>query len=493
VSNKILEEIKQSLAVDKHEMLVDKLRNQNHDAYYKLDIQFVKKTLRNHEKESLEIIRLYDKIIPTNLLSEKESDAVINSRRIQEISKKIKKLKDILIKELEKLIKENNLEEEKISLDIVDDHSKIKKVLKRKILEKYNNLKIFNTNTDESNIVFEIERQQLRKNYIEELKELLIEYENDISDDERQLRLKQINEELDVLKIEYLTILDKIEKIYSKTTPKGHEYKQFARNCREIFKYDKDDYKSAKDTILKLKNQSDIKTKINEYYDYFIKEKADLEEKEYMEKHILKSNLVSTIKSINQFYQDQLTAREQKVLNEMIENLNEVSDEEFNIYAYKNKIKPILNKIWANSLTDIDTFNNNDHFMFLCSTGNFNDTTIRSFILSDQILVNNNVFGDTYGYICSGEDIILTITEKTTYNKHDIDKQKTPKQIENETANYKISSSIFLNPDKTVVEAMYYLLDENQGIENRKKAQALAKKNDLKLIIIDMNKYKRGN
>ena len=42
MSNKILEEIKQSLAVDKHEMLVDKLRNQNHDAYYKLDIQFDK-------------------------------------------------------------------------------------------------------------------------------------------------------------------------------------------------------------------------------------------------------------------------------------------------------------------------------------------------------------------------------------------------------------------------------------------------------------------
>jgi hypothetical protein len=88
-----------------------------------------------------------------------------------------------------------------------------------------------------------------------------------------------------------------------------------------------------------------------------------------------------------------------------------------------------------------------------------------------------------------GNSNIITITEKTNYKKDDVIKYKTPKQVENETANYKINSLIVLNPDNTIIDGMYYIYDEATGTSKQKKAQMLAQKNELQLITIDISNY----
>ena len=166
----LLDELKNEF--EKRDTALDKLRNNNHNVYYSIDLDFLKNVDPRYKSIANAIINMYDKIVPIKLLTDDIDTAKKNEDTLNTIYLNSNKLKKEVKKDLVNVV------------DYVDrvfnrlDISNINKStpLGIYIINKYNALKIFSSNIDIQNINRGMKNQSERLIGIKELQQLIEQY-----------------------------------------------------------------------------------------------------------------------------------------------------------------------------------------------------------------------------------------------------------------------------------------------------------------------------
>ena len=176
-TKKIISEIDEVInkESDFNEVELDKLRNLNHSNYFELNIEDIKNLPKEYKDEASGIINLYNSIDSIDLLKDDLISAKEHSNIIKIIKKRLNALTNTLLKDLNKIIEENDELENKLELSILSDTNPSKELQRKIIEEKVNSLKFLSTNT--KNPGFEISRQQKRIEYINQIESLILKYD----------------------------------------------------------------------------------------------------------------------------------------------------------------------------------------------------------------------------------------------------------------------------------------------------------------------------
>ena len=161
-------------------------------------------------------------------------------------------------------------------------------------------------------------------------------------------------------------------------------------------------------------------------------------------------------------------------------------DSDYNIDALEEELLPVVSKIWKSSVTNINEYNSDEDFCFICSNNQFIDPKYECILITKKELESDFDYLDyQIGFICGYNDNILYITENDdimSVEYDDMSKLKTPKQLEQEFVNFAVCNRLALNGYTTKIEAVYYI-EDGDNIKYTK-AQSLANDYNLPLIII---------
>lgn len=458
-TNKIISEIdtRVNKELNSNDIELEKLRDLNHLNYFELKIDKIKDLPIQYETEALEIFDLYNTIDSITLLKENFSSAKEHSNLIKTIKKRIESLEEKLSIDLDKIIEENDKLEKDLDLSILKDTNPNTESQRKIIDERINSLKFFNLSTNTKNPGFEISRQEKRKKYIDEIREMILTYDKNLIKNRKQNELKEINKEIELKYEEYLDKIDNLKK-YIKV---NKNFDNLIKKINEIFDYDKNDYEDANCLLNDVISNKRIDKEL-EKYNKILKDVTNptLKMKE------TPNELKDTIKNN---YVNLLTEKEIQALNDN---------------KYLIKLKQILDKIWKNEITKVENYTEGNNFKFLCSNLNEYKKEIIVKLITSEELKYLNDFGDyKVGYIYEFNDNIKSIL----YNNSD-SFDKTPIDLESILINQNEFPEIklYLNSRK---QAVFYIKNENFN-EKYEMGNKLSNEENLPLIVIDLEKYK---
>lgn len=458
-TNKIISEMdaRVNKELNSNDIELEKLRDLNHLNYFELKIDKIKDLPIQYETEALEIFDLYNTIDSITLLKENFSSAKEHSNLIKTIKKRIESLEEKLSIDLDKIIEENDKLEKDLDLSILKDTNPNTESQRKIIDERINSLKFFNLSTNTKNPGFEISRQEKRKKYIDEIREMILTYDKNLIKNRKQNELKEINKEIELKYEEYLDKIDNLKK-YIKV---NKNFDNLIKKINEIFDYDKNDYEDANYLL----------------NDVIFNKRIDKELEKYNK--ILKDVTNPTLKMKE-------TPNELKdtIKNNYVNLLTEKEIQELNDNKYLIKLKQILDKIWKNEITNVENYTEGNNFKFLCSNLNEYKKEIIVKLITSEELKYLNDFGDyKVGYIYEFNDNIKSIL----YNNSD-SFDKTPIDLEAILINQKEFPEIklYLNSRK---QAVFYIKNEDFN-EEYEMANKLSNEENLPLIVIDLEKYK---
>ena len=228
------------------ELELKSLRERNHDKFYKIDINSIKKMSEYYPTEADEIIREYAKIDSLKLLEDDYYNAMNNYKILAKIEKNVDILMKRLNKSLIKLSKNNDAREKQINIENINSKVSDDKVLVKKIKSKYETLMLYNMNSDFSDSVFEYERQLVRQQYIEEIEVLYEEYQSRQTSRAYDKKLLDINVKIKGYILKYQKKIEELRRLISKNDPNYNEFKDFINYYMDLIHYDNTNLLKAK-------------------------------------------------------------------------------------------------------------------------------------------------------------------------------------------------------------------------------------------------------
>lgn len=229
-----------------------------------------------------------------------------------------------------------------------------------------------------------------------------------------------------------------------------------------------------------------------------------------------KERLVSMINSLNNlkkhsFIFDNMEQQKITTCLEKIESLNEtekITDEDYHyILNLEDTLMPLVNRLWQNSLTNINEYNGHSSFAFLVGNDMEKDYTEAQFITDNHLRNRSSRLKNNYGYIyklenniiyTSSKDILISKNVVDNENtivfrdiKLDIDNQRdskimTPEVLIRDDIKLKHNGSVILYKPQAI--AVFALID-NEFSTDYAKAEELSHNYELPLIKINRNIY----
>lgn len=458
------------------------LKNENYKRYNDINLLLLDNLLPEFENIVKEIKKIYAFIEPNELLQSDIDKALENKKIINNIYYFLERLEQMVEKESSILEKENDERQSKIK-NI--DYSSVDKNLLQEMLNKYNDIILFNS-TIEEDIYKNYNKQIKRKKYLNDLYKLInleIEIKTQKIEEKEKLNI-EINKKIKEINANILYLED----LMMEKSKYEKEFIIFKNYINELIAYDDKNYTDLNRAYYNLCEDLKIKSALNYFEDAFIKEieKAKEEEKFIYEKSGIK-NLTISLNYIVANYMDLLDNCEKEIINNLYDVIN---NNNYNISNIYGEFKRVVNNIWKKSITDIYSYNQNDDFCFICSNNQFIDEKHEAILITKKMLERtNNSLNYQIGFVCNFNDNILYITENDdimTVNYNDLSNLKTPKQIEQEFINFRVYNKIALNGYITKINAVYFI-DDGNSIKYKK---AVELSNQYKLPLITIKKDK---
>ena len=455
------------------------IRNDNYNRYNAIDLSLLEGLSPDYEDIVKEIKKIYSFILPEDLLTNDLQNSNENKKILDLIYKYLNQVEIQVEKDLSTLEKENNERQSKIKQI---DYKQIENNILEKIMKIYNNIVIYNS-IIENNIYDNYKKQLKRKKDINKIYRLINLEIND--DPKEKINLNdKINEEINKMhtNIQYLEDLILEKSIYNK------EFIEFKDYFNELIAYDDTNYTDVNNVYNELCVNQKIKSMLNYFEESFIKERENSKKEEEFvyEKYGIK-NIKTSLDYVSSNYMDKINDSEKEIIEKLYEEINSGN---YNISQLYNKFKKIVNKIWKNSITDIYSYNDKEDFCFICANNQFIDEKYQTIIITKRMLERVNDYSNyQIGFICDFNDNILYVTENDdimTIDYNDMSNLKTPKQIEQEFINFKVSNKLALNGYITKLNAVYFINDYD--ITKYKKAIELANQYNLPLIVLKKDK-----
>lgn len=458
-TKKIISEIDEVInkESDFNEVELDKLRNLNHSNYFELNIEDIKNLPKEYKDEASGIINLYNSIDSIDLLKDDLISAKEHSNIIKIIKKRLNALTNTLLKDLNKIIEENDELENKLELSILSDTNPSKELQRKIIEEKVNSLKFFNLSTNTKNPGFEISRQQKRIEYINQIESLILKYDEELNEKRKQQELNELNERIN---LEYMKYSNKINDL-KKYIKINKNFEDLLERIKTIFNYNKNNYDEAKELLSNVIVNKTIDKELEKY------------------DKILNSVINSPLKM-----KETSSELKESIRNNYINLLTEGEVQELNNNKYLIKIKQILDKIWKNEITDVNNYVEGNDFKFLCSNINeYKKEVITKLITSEELKYVIDYDNYEVGYIYEFNDNIKSILYKDSEYF-----DKTPIDLEKIFINKKDALEIKLYPNSKK-QAVFYIKNKDFD-EDYETAKKLSEEENLLLIVLDLNKYK---
>lgn len=458
------------------------IRNENYKRYNDINMLEIENLSDNLNYIVNEIKKLYGFIDPERILNNTKEEAEENKKILDLIYNHLNQLYENVKKELTELEQENNKRQEKIK-NI--NYKNVDKKTLEIFLNKYNDLVLYNS-VIEDNLFDNYKRQLKRKKYINVLYKL-INIETDIPENNINI-LNKIN---NIINNHISNIYEKItylEDLMMEKSKYESEFLIFKEYFKSIIAYDDNDYNDSYRVYDYLNNQLKIKSTLNYFEDSFIEEREEIikEESFIYEKYGIK-NIKTSLNYISANYIDFINEEEKSLINYLYEKIN---SDNYDIDEIYNRLNLLVSNIWKREITEIYYYNENENFCFICTNNQFIDEKHESILITRKMLERVTDYSNyQIGFICNFNKNIMYITENDdimTVDYNDMSNLKTPKQLEQEFLNFKVSNRIALNGYLTKIEAVYFINDGD--IIKYKKAVNLANQYNLPLIILKKDK-----
>lgn len=458
--------------IEKSEEL-NKIREENYQQYYKIDILKYKKLPKLFSEYTKDILKLYYSINSDNLLYDDYNRACNNKKTIEIINNNIKKLDNTLKLELSKIEEHNKLLQEKLSIKYIESLN-LEESLKKEILDLYNKIILGNISVYDdlySNLKIELER----KNYLDNIYNII-----NINEEYNSNKLKTLNEEINKKIIIYREKIYYLQDLIVENSKYFKEFTDFVNYYNSLIAYDDSNYDKAK-SVYELLNSNKLNLIINSFEMRFIDE-LDFRNKEenFIYENIGIKNIKKSLDYISANYLDKLSELEKKLIQNIYDRIK-LND---NIYDIHNDLKLIVNKLWEEDITNINSYDKTNNYCFICSNNQFIDPKYECILLTKKVISqSNNLSNYQLGFIIGYNNNILYITENDDIMSVDYDDMsnlKTPKQIELEFTNFGVCNKLVLDGYLSKIEAIYYIDTEDSKIINQ--AVELSKIYNLPLI-----------
>jgi len=461
-------------------ILID-LRNQNYKKYNEINILQLENISSEFSNIITEIKEVYNCISADEILKQNIEEAEQTKKLLDIVFNLLNRLDIELEKEL-KIIEKDNTDKQKELEKIIDQHDK---KMSNKILSKYNDIIIYNA-TIESNVLENYKRQiNIKKNINDIYKLLNLKVEQrDVSFNEVELLNKKIINKVKEIKetIVYL------EDILSEKSVYAGEFSIFKNYINEVIAYDDTDYSSVSRVYKIICEELKIQSLLNYFEESFIKEREEIikEENFIFEKYGIK-NIKTALDYISANYIEFISDSDKNSIKLLYDKINAENCDLSEIYI---KFKLIVDDIWLRTITDVYSYVPNEEFCFICTNNEFVDEKHEAILITNRMLDRVQDYSDyQIGFICNFNKNILYITENNnimTIDYNDMSNLKTPKQLEQEFLNFRVSNRIALNGYITKFSAVYFINDGN--MVKYIKAVELANQYNLPLIVLKKDK-----
>lgn len=454
------------------------VKNQNYKRYQNLKISKLDKLPPELGYMVDDIKRMYNMLSSNQILEEKEDEIYNTAKLLDEIDINMDRL-DLAVRDILNKMKLDNISNlSKINIDYISSLN-IDFSLKRKLMDKYNDILLFDSyvGTDD----YEALAYQVQKrNNIRELINLLsVEEKYTIED-----RLSVLNKEIENFRKKYE---DKIQYLSDLLIPKSiyvEEFDNFKKFYREKLSYDDTSYSAAKKVYEFLYYRSKFFDQVKSLEDLFIEEYHKQQtEQTFVYERYGPINLNLVVNFIKKNYYEYLDDENQNILDYVI---NKINNPNYDLKDIEMSLGLVVEYIWSNTITPVDKYDSNNKFAFLCTNKIFTDEKVQAILLTKDELAKVNDYSDyQIGFICKYNKNILYITENDDINSvdyNDLSYLKTPLQIESDFINFRICNRIALNGNEIQIEAVYFIDDKDQNKYNE--AKKLSETYNLPLLVI---------
>lgn len=444
--------------------------------------------LSNLPEEVNEILEeakeLYSYIDKESILKCDEEIALNNKIILDKIYDKLKDADKLVDNLLDTLFETNDMKQSKFSIELFEkldiDYDK-----KQKLLKLYNELVLYNS-TIENDKYENLRRQVVRRNYISEIYKILNIPEYKKVCLTKSEKLVELNKSINELINKYYDKLLYLQDLMPEHSKYSMEFNQFKKNYNNFLAYDDTNYESAKEKYDILVDENKLKISLNSFEKLFINEIEEIEkEKKFIYEKIGIKNVKKTLDYIISYYINYLDEESKQIIAVITNN---VSIGNYNLEQIEKALSIIVQDIWKNTITDLNNYNLNDDFYFICSNSEVVSEEYQTILITKkEISLVNNYEDYQIGFICGYNDNIMYVTENddiSTVNYGDMSNLKTPKQIEDEFVSFKICNRIALNGLKTKIQAVYYINDGNNEVYSK----ALNLSNIYRLPLIEIKK-----
>ena len=266
------------------------------------------------------------------------------------------------------------------------------------------------------------------------------------------------------------------------------EFSIFKNYINEVIAYDDTDYSSVSRVYKIICEDLKIQSLLNYFEESFIKEREEIikEENFVFEKYGIK-NIKTALDYISANYIDFINDSDKSLIKLLYDKIN---NEDYDLSYIYTKFKLIVDDIWLRTITDVYSYVPNEEFCFICTNNEFVDERHEAILITNRMLDRVQDYSDyQIGFICNFNKNILYITENNnimTIDYNDMSNLKTPKQLEQEFLNFRVSNRIALNEYITKFSAVYYIDDGN--IFKYINAVELANQYNLPLIVLKKDK-----
>ena len=467
------------------EMNLSKLRIDNHKKYHRIKINLIEDLPNYFYLDVKNIKSIYSKINENKLLSENYEEAEKNKYRLIELEKAFNELKFKVEKELKNILKKNNNDQKLWGFDVfknlVFDKDELKKVLN------YYDTLLFITANVYDDVFSEYKNELVRRKIIDKINKILDEEAEKLKNSAKIKELRILNNKIEegIRKLnDKLNYLDKLVPDNSEYLP---DYKKFKMICETLINYDKESLKDVRETYKVLCVEEKLDIFIKRFETFFLIELEKLiKGKEYQKLEIEMEELKEIIKKIEE-YSDFLDSENNKYIRNLKRSIKEKI---IDIKKEKEKINNLIRKIWNKYLTDINLFNFNIDYHFICSNNQFILPIQECILITKKMIEQDSNYGEyQIGFICDSLDKIMYMTNKEDIidkEDQDLDYLKLPNEIEENFRSFKDCTKIALDGNSTSFIAVYFI-DDGDNIK-LKTAEELSNTYNIPLI-----KFKRDN
>ena len=457
------------------------IRNKNYKRYSDIDILKFKQLPDIFSDSTKDLLEYYNCINIKDLLTDNYEDAKNSEILIDNIYRKISIIDNMVNTYIKELTVENDKNQEKFSISYFKNLD-IDKVLKRILIEKYNDLVIKGSSVTKD-IYEELDIQLFRKKILGEIfKSLNIEEDNKLNNAMKD-KLVILNEKIDSLILKHNNQIRYLEDIMKEHSKYEQEFIDFKEFYNKIIAYDDKSYDNATQTFEILSDDTRLRSYVTTFETLFINELSDTkkEQKFIFEKVGIK-NLVKSLEYIKNNYASSLSEENLSIIQYIDEKIKE---DTYDLADLNKALLLVVKRIWKNTITDIYSFDPTEDFYFICSNNQFIDQKYQTILITKKELQTVDNYEDyQIGFICKYNYNILYITENEdimTVEDDDMSNLKTPLQLEEEFINFKVCDRIALDGYNTKIEGVYFIDDGNTI--KRDKAIELANMYKLPLLI----------